>query len=227
LHFATSAPQSSNQNQNPRDWLPIEGYDVSMSLPFVVWGWNNKVKGYPIFRPLRFIVDSTSGELQGLKHTNPGANHVRTENRELLFDGSDHGWLGVVLQDGNWAETCDIITAKDLPDDSSYWPIDGGTLIRNNSLNDIYVLLKSCKSADSCCMTCFVKNKLNWSAPFILGSTKASPVISTSSLLKYSRTIAVDDYGRAFAAWVDAEGRFVGRWLTSHQGGNLQGERQN
>jgi hypothetical protein len=53
-------------------------------------------------------------------------------------------------------------------------------------------------------MNYLLRDGVNWSAPRTLGS---------SSLWTHDCSLAVDDSGVAFAAWVNEEGKFIGRWI--------------
>ena len=197
LHFATPTQKAPDANQHPRGWLPIKGFPMSKLPPYVKSGGNSRLRN--------FEINNSSCELQGLMHM---VGYLKDGDRELQFSPSDQAWLRIGLRDGHWAKNVDIVTATDLPEQSYSWSIDPDVIIRNNSQNYTYALIRSTKNGKFF-MTCFVKNYQYWSAPLVIGSTRFK--------IGDGRSIAVDEYGRAFAAWVDGEGRFVGRWLTSHQ----------
>ena len=102
----------------------------------------------------------------------------------------------------------DIVAVEDLPDETFAWDIaDRFAIMVNNTQGGRHALLESCSIGfwDSTCrLTYFVRISSQWSAPLILGSSKFG---------YDGRAIAVGDRGCAFATWVTADAKYVGRWI--------------
>ena len=125
-----------------------------------------------------------------------------------LFFGAEGGWVEVQLRDGVWNPRVDVVAVEDLPDATFAWAMeDRFAVIANNADGTSRALLESCSIGlwDSTCrLTHFVRISSQWSAPLILGSSKFG---------YDGRAIAVGDRGCAFATWVTADAKYVGRWI--------------
>jgi hypothetical protein len=62
-------------------------------------------------------------------------------------------------------------------------------------------------------MNYFVRDGENWSGPLVLGRS------TWQNELEEDRTLAIGDSGIAFAAWVNEEDKFIGRWIRPRSAG--------
>jgi hypothetical protein len=153
----------------------------------------------------RFSVSPASGVVHGLLW----AREMTVPFNSLpLFFGGEGGWVEVQLRDGGWNPRVDVVAVEDLPDATFAWAMeDRFAVIANNADGTTHALLESCSIGlwDSTCrLTYFVRISGQWSAPLILGSSKFG---------YDGRAIAVGDRGCAFATWVTADAKYVGRWI--------------
>jgi hypothetical protein len=209
------APPMDSQNQQLRPsmaaipWLPIQGTFLSGSpsghvtiTGEVPWG---------DLRPYdrHFAVNKASGEVSGLIRLDRGSR-LDDGVRKLGFGDFDNAWVEVRIRDGSWAQSFDVAATKDLPDSTFSWDRDTGALIMNDPNGNTHALLEHVKRGfwkTTSSVDYFVKKGANWSAALTLGSSR--------SHWDDGRVLAVDNTGAAFAAWVNSEGKFVGRWIRS------------
>ena len=157
-------------------------------------------------RPLNrnFSVNKMTGEVSGLMWVT-GITLVDGD-RKLPFDISDHSWLEVSIHDGQWSPHFKIVTAKDFPTSNYEWSQFQNILIKTDSKGNKHLLLVGREQGfwkARLYMNYLVEDNNNWSAPLTLGSSAWS----------HEGSLAVDDSGVAFAAWVNQEGKFIGRWI--------------
>jgi hypothetical protein len=195
-------------------WVPIEGTFLSqMPTPYTP-GDSRLVGLRPFDR--HFAVNKASGEVRGLMWI--GGGRLDDGVRKLDFGNPlrpDNAWVEVGIRDGSWARGFDVVVAKDLPDTTYSWDSwrgDDALKIDPNALKidpkgNIHALLghggfwKPTRS-----MSYLIKEGGNWSAPLTLGS-------NSSVWWEDIRALAVGNDGAAFAAWVNSESKFVGRWI--------------
>ncbi|MEE9580925.1 MAG: hypothetical protein V3V74_06390 [Nitrosomonadaceae bacterium] len=170
---------------------------------------------HPSLSPLHrnFSVNKVTGDVSGQMWTTTSGFPLDDGNRHLLLRSS---LLEVSIRNGQWSPHFNIVTAKDFLTKSS-WDNLVDFLFKADGKGKYHVLLKSWKTGfwkTRKYMHYLVKDDVNWSAPLTLGSSSYSPTYDASSL-------AVDDSGVAFAAWVNKEKQFIGRWIRPRES-NLQ-----
>lgn len=200
-------------------WVPIEGTFLSqMPTPYTP-GDSRWVGLRPFDR--HFAVNKASGEVRGLMWIGQGRSDDGV--RKLDFGkpdnkySFDNAWVEVGIRDGSWARGFNVVVAKDLPDTTYSWYSWRGDDAFNNDRNalkidpkgNIYALLGHRKPRllnPTYSMSYLIKEGGNWSAPLTLGS-------NSCDWWEDIRALAVGNNGAAFAAWVNSESKFVGRWI--------------
>jgi hypothetical protein len=100
------------------------------------------------------------------------------------------------------------VTAKDFPIRIRGSGHPDKLLIKTDNKGKHHVLLESLTREHGVrrfWMNYLLGDDANWSAPRTLGSS--------ISLWPYHSSLALDGSGVAFAAWVNEEGKFIGRWI--------------
>jgi hypothetical protein len=110
-------------------------------------------------------------------------------------------------KDGQWSPRFNIVTAEDFPTSNYSWSQLGNYLIKIGSKGNKHVLLQGVEPGfwkARKYMNYIVGRDVNWSAPLSIGS---------SHLYRDVISLAANDSGVAFAAWINEEGKFIGRWI--------------
>jgi hypothetical protein len=119
-----------------------------------------------------------------------------------------HLWE-VQIRDGHVLPHLNIVAAEGLPDSTYDWVLSFVNPIKQDNRGNFHALLAHLRIIRFSSSTLFVDYVIkaggNWSAPLTLGA------------LSGSRTLAVADTGEVFAAWLNTEGKFVGRWIRPSQ----------
>jgi hypothetical protein len=117
--------------------------------------------------------------------------------------------MEVGILDGSWLPCIDVVTAEDLPD--STYRAFSDAVIETDAKGNLYALVQHSNigfwTSDHF-LDYLQKSGNNWFAPLTLG---------TSSGFRTPRRLAVTDSGGVFAAWVNKDGKFVGRWISLHK----------
>ncbi len=123
-------------------------------------------------------------------------------------DDAGRGWLHVELDNGVWNRRLDIVAVDHLPDETFTWLIeDRFAVMATSAAGSAHALLESCSIGfweATCRLAYFSRTSGQWTAPLVLGSSKFD---------SDGRAIAVGDRECSFATWVDADKKFVGRWI--------------
>jgi len=200
--------QASGNNSTPMQWMTIKGTPLTHK-PFVKKD-SNYNHAHIVLRPLskNFSINKATGEVSGLMCA--WVCTLDDGKRQLPLLGPDQSWVEVTIRNGQWSPGFNIVTAEDHPTSNYSWsPFE--QLIKIDPKGKRHVLLQGLEPAfwiPSRYMNYLAKEDANWSAPLALGS---------SSLWSYG-SLAIDDSGIAFVAWVNEEGKFIGRWIKPHSG---------
>jgi len=212
------APDSQGQGSNPAgartSWFSVQGRPLPM-MPSMGGDWKGSFSRHrswglsPLQR--RFTVNSPSGDIGGLLGGEMSMSGVG-DTRRFKVGCCEFLWVELGIRDGIWLPGVDVVAAKHLPDATYSWFGDEHALIRSDSKGNSYALLKMLqpgiwKRTDF--PAYFAKSGGNWSAPLILGRF---------SFWSSSRELAVSESTSAFAAWVNEQGKFVGRWIRPRGG---------
>lgn len=208
-HSTDVQNQASSNNSTPMQWMTIKGVTLTHK-PFIKKDSNYNY-AYIVLRPLsrNFSINKATGEVNGLMYA-----HVCTLDdgeRQLPLIGPDKSWVEVSIRDGQWSPRFNIVTAEDFPTSNYSWS-QFEKLIKTDSKGNKHVLLQGIEPGfwkARKYMNYLEKDDVNWSAPLTLGS---------SNLWSYVSSLAVDDSGVAFAAWVNEGGKFIGRWIKQRSG---------
>lgn len=208
-HSIDTQNQLSSKDSTPRQWMTIRGIPLTHK-PFVKKD-SNYNHAYLVLRPLSktFSLNKATREINGLMYA-----HICTLDdgeRQLPLLGPDLAWVGLSIREGRWTPGFNIVTAEDFPTPNYSWS-QFGKVIKTDAKGNKHVLLEGLEPGfwkARKYMNYLVKDDINWSAPLSLGS---------SNLWSYDSSLAVDDSGVAFAAWVNKEGKFIGRWIRSLAG---------
>jgi hypothetical protein len=163
-------------------------------------------------RPLnrRFSVGRGTGEVKGFMFSSD--TNFLDANREWFEAEASRSWVEVGILNGEWLPGFTILTADGLQDSGVWWSDEKKTVIRKDANGNLHALLQSCKSGfwhNRCSMNYFVKKDGDWSAPLALASANYWG--------DTDRSLAIDNSGAVFAAWVNEAGNFTGRWLRPHK----------
>ena len=158
---------------------------------------------HPIHR--RFFAGTVPGVIDGLLWER---RMPRSEKSSAFGDGALGGWLRVQLDKGVWSPQLEIVAIDDLPDERFSWSMeDRFAVAANDAQGSSHTLLESCSIGfweSTCHIAYFVRASSQWSAPLVLGSGK----------FDYDgRALAGGDTKCSFATWIDADKKFVGRWI--------------
>lgn len=207
-HSSNPQNQGSGDNTTSIQWMTIEGVPLP-NRPFIKESLNN-LHAHIDLRPLNrnFSVNKETGEITGLMYASQC--ELSDNERELSLFNYDNLWVELNIIKKKLSPRFDIVTAKDFPTDDLNWFPWENLLIKADGKGRFHVLLESIKMGfwrNHLQMHYIMKDGINWSVPMNLGSSHHS---------NYDSTIAVDDSGVAFAAWVNEEGNFIGRWIRPH-----------
>jgi hypothetical protein len=208
-----SPPQDAN-NQSPGStttaWVPIQGTSLPWKPPFL--SYESRLAENPLvvsLRPLdrHFVFTKTPGEIKGLMWIVRG--QLDDGVRKLDFWNPDNAWVEIGIRDGKWMRGFDVAAAKSLPDSSYNWiegqfTTDSNAMIKYDLKGNCYAILASYGPNGS--MAFLLKNGATWSAASTLGSR-------CDLCWGDARALATDPSGNAFAAWVNKDHKFVGRWI--------------
>lgn len=180
-------------NQTPMKWVSVKG----TALP-------NKPL---IKKDLQY--DSAIAELRPLNN-HFSVNKVTGEVNGLM--GTSGLWMELSLHDDKWRPYYNVVTTDGFPNSNWQWFPTDNPFIKIDGKGTYHVLLKSVErksdwSSAKRIMNYFYKKHNDWSAPLKLGNSHWYDNIIS---------LAVGDSGVSFAAWVNEEGRFIGRWIRPH-----------
>jgi hypothetical protein len=204
-HCSNIENQSSRDNTSSMQWMTIEGVPLP-NRPFIKKNINNR-NAKIVLRPLNrnFSVNKETGEITGLMYA---SQCVLSDNeRKFSLFSYDNLWVELNIIKKKLSPRFNIVTAKDFPTDNLNWFPWENLLIKADGKGRFHVLLESIKMGfwkNHLQMHYIMKDGINWSVPINLGSSHHA---------NYGSTIAVDESGIAFAAWVNEEGNFIGRWI--------------
>ena len=208
-HTTDGQNQASSNNPTPMQWMTIKGTPLTHK-PFVKKDSNYNYARI-VLRPLsrNFSTNKTTGEINGLMWA--WVCTLDDGKRQLPLIGPDQSWVEVGIRNGQWSPRFNIVTAEDYPTSNYSWS-QFEQLIKTDFKGNRHVLLQGVEPGFWIApryMNYLVKDGVNWSAPLTLGS---------SNLWSSVSSLAVDDSGVAFVAWVNEEGKFIGRWIKPHSG---------
>jgi hypothetical protein len=107
-----------------------------------------------------------------------------------------------------WNPRIDVVAAEEIPDGTFAWAMeDRFAVMANSAAGTRHALVENCSIGfwhSTCRLAYFVQRSNQWSAPLVLGSSKFG---------YDGRAIGVGDRGCAFATWVSADAKYVGRWI--------------
>ncbi len=154
----------------------------------------------------QFVVNNSTGEIKGLMHIRGGT--LDDGVRKLSFEG-ERAFLEVNIRNGVWGRDIDIVAAQEVPDSTYTWWEKEGSLIKIDPTGNFHALLMNSQKGGwtpDYFINYLLKDGTNWSAPLKLGKI----------VWRGFYTLAVDQGGSAFAAWLNEKGCFVGRWIRPH-----------
>jgi hypothetical protein len=201
---ADARNQASNKNRAPMKWIPVTGVPLTHK-PFIKLD-SNYNNAYIVLRPLsrNFSINKATGEVHGLMYA--GQCTLDDGERQLPLFGPDRSWVEVNILDEKWSPYFNIVTAEDFPTSGYSWH-QFEKEIKTDSKGNLHALLGGLKPSFWTAprhINYLVKIGDNWSAPLTLGG---------GNLWSYDSSLAVTDFGVAFAAWVNEKGQFIGRWI--------------
>jgi|GEM_PF-3257502 len=204
-HFTHAQNQVSSNNSPPGQWMAIKGSPLTHK-PFINKDFNSMHANINL-RPLskHFSVNKKTGEVNGLMWASKCT--LDDGERKLPFIGSENLVVEVNIRDRQWSPHFNIVAAKDFPTSDSTWSFLANLLIKADGNDADHLLLQSVKPGTwkgHSFINYLVKSADDWSAPLTLGS---------SQYLNGKLSLAVNDSGVAFAAWVNKEHKFIGRWI--------------
>ncbi len=207
-HSSNPQNQGSGDNTTSIHWMTIQGVTLP-NRPFIKNNINN-LHALIDLRPLNrnFSVNKETGEITGLMFASQC--ELSDNEKEFSLFNYDNFWVELNIIKKKLSPSFNIVTAKDFPTDNLDWSSHENLLIRADGKGRFHVLLESIKMGfwkNHLQMHYIMKDGVNWSVPMNLGSSHPS---------NYDSTIAVDETGVAFAAWVNEEGNFIGRWIRQH-----------
>ena len=207
LAFAAATQyQKSNEINGP--WLPLKGAQLD-PMQFLLG--KQSINIGEELRPLnrRFSVGRATGEVDGLIFS-LNTPFFDTNGQLSQTPANFPSWLEVSIRDGKWMPGFIVLTAADLPDSGYWWSDEKKTVIRKDANGNLHALLDSWISGfwhSRCYMNYFVKNDGEWSAPMVFANGNDCGGAK-------DRSLTMDKSGAVFAAWVNGEGKFIGRWLS-------------
>ncbi len=212
------AADPAGADTSGRTWLPVEG-TLLPPMPYVdeTFRANQKQVALAYIGPLHrhFTVSALNGGVYGLFWPSLFSLDDGKKKIEGITWSDDNSiWVQVRIENGQWAPEYDIVAVDKLPDSDWVWgnyparsENDSMARITTDSRGGVHALLYRKKKGlfeTQQQMAYFVKTGPEWSAPLILGD-KLDWI--------QDRVLSVDDRGRVFAAWFDANKRIVGRWI--------------
>ncbi|MEJ2156006.1 MAG: hypothetical protein P8X96_11770 [Desulfobacteraceae bacterium] len=200
--------QVLNRNATPTKWISVKG--VSLEAKPCVKKDYNYYNASIVLNPLKrkFLVNQETGNINGLMLASQCT--LADDTRELPMLGPNQSVVEVSLRDGQWSPHFNIVTANDFPTSGILWNLDNLSIKRDGK-GKFHLLLPSLDPGwkNRKYINYLLKDDTNWSAPLILG--RGDITINVISF-------AVDDSGVAFAAWVNAKGEFIGKWIKPRTG---------
>jgi hypothetical protein len=206
------------QTASPVPWLSLQGITLPNTLPFTIG--TTKSASFRLLNR-RFSIDKSTREVNGLIWAS-GVTLVDGDRQlpiNFTKDRPDHLWVEIGVNDGRWSPNFRIVAARDIPAAKYYnaWLNYLNTIVKIDSKGNIHALLGSEHPPEWAgkiisYMNYLVKDGDNWSAPLVLGRS------TWQKEREEKRTLAVGDSGIAFAAWVNEEDKFVGRWIKPRNG---------
>jgi hypothetical protein len=200
-HSTDAQNQALSNNSSPKKWMTIKGFPLT-HIPFI------KLK--PLSR--KFLVNKATGGLNGLilaskRNLDNGVRHLA-----LFRPGPNQSWMEISIHDGYWSPRFNIVTTEGFPTSGTIWRDSDNLSIKLDGKGKYHLLLESFEGGfwkRRKYMNYLLKGASDWYTPLTLGSSHlASDVIS----------LAVDDSGIAFAAWVNEERKFIGRLIKPRSG---------
>jgi hypothetical protein len=209
LLTSAAATQSQKPDAVGSPWLSIKGTQLA---PMSFFAGGQVTRESVDLRPLnrRFSVGRGTGEVKGFMFSSD--TNFLDANREWFEAEASRSWVEVGILNGEWLPGFTILTADGLQDSGVWWSDEKKTVIRKDANGNLHALLQSCKSGfwhNRCSMNYFVKKDGDWSAPLALASANYWG--------DTDRSLAIDNSGAVFAAWVNEAGNFTGRWLRPHK----------
>jgi len=186
-----SKDQPPSGNGTPTRWLPFEGTPLT-DKPFIKAANKYELKNiYVVLRPLNrnFSVNSSTGEING-----------------LMWAGGE--WVELSLHNSEWFSRPNVIVTKGYPASNCVWFDSDKPLIKIDGEGRFHVLLEHVERkgiwTSRKYMNYILKNGEGWSAPLTLGSSYWYGGVSS---------MAVNNSGASFVAWVNEDRKFIGRWI--------------
>ena len=119
-------------------------------------------------------------------------------------------WVELSLHNGEWSPRLNVIATKGYPFPNYEWFGSDKPLIKIDSKGRHHLLLEHVERESIWTsrkyMNYLLKNNDGWSAPLTLGSSYWYGGVSS---------LAVDNSGVSFVAWVNENKKFIGRWIKS------------
>jgi hypothetical protein len=189
--FSDSKDQPVNDSVTKFQWLPIKGASL-IDKPFIKAANKYELKNvYVVLRPLNrnFSVNRSTGEVNG-----------------LMWAGQE--WVELSLHNGEWSPRLNVIATKGYPVPNYEWFDSDKPLIKIDGKGRHHLLLEHVERESIWTsrkyMNYLLKNNDGWSAPLTLGSSYWYGGVSS---------LAVDNSGVSFVAWVNENKKFIGRWI--------------
>lgn len=218
-HSSSVKNHAAPHTASPMPWLALRGSTLSNELPFTIGTTKSAC-----FRLLnkRFSIDRSKREVNGLIWASDVT--LIDGNRQLPINFTrerpDHLWVEIGINNGKWSPNFKIVTARDIPAEKHYnaWLNYLNALVKIDTKGNLHALLGSehpppVAGKIRSYMNYFVRNGENWSGPLVLGRS------TWQNELEEDRTLAIGDSGIAFAAWVNEEDKFIGRWIRPRSAG--------
>jgi hypothetical protein len=218
---ADTEDQTPNPDIAPPQWLSIVGDRLffpprqrNLPLPIYRETAQDEVEFFESgIRPLDrlFIVNKAAGSVSGL--ASGSIQRMLFDKDQMRIPWGGGYWVEFRIDSKKWLPGYDIVTAEDLPVSGYGWSGSRrDVVIKADTKGTLYALLSHYSGGGfftgaDLFMDYFVKSSNGWSAPLTLGRSYSSILAGTP------RTLAVTDSGSAFAAWVDRDKKFVGRWV--------------
>jgi hypothetical protein len=207
-HFSDTQNQALINPSTPLKWITIKGASLEQK-PCIKKDFN--YHHAPIeLKPLnkKFSVNKVSGNVNGLMWASQCT--LVDDTRELPMTGPNQSVVEVSLRDGQWSPRFNIVTANDFPTSGILWNLDNLS-IKLDGKGKYHLLLQSLDPGwkNRKYINYLLKDATDWSAPLVLGRCHiTNDVIS----------LAADHSGVTFAAWVNEEGKFIGKWIKPRTG---------
>ena len=192
--------KTSSNDPTPSQWITVNGIPLT-DTPFIkgIYG-----RPSPSLRPLNrhFALNKATGELNGIMFV---SRVILDDGKRRLpfYPGAGSSWVELSLSDGKWSPNFNIVTATDFPTDHEWPHLDTTPMIKSNSQGNNHLLLEGLTSKKYI-LYYLLKENNDWSTPLNIGYTEY-----------YNMLLSLNDSGDVFAAWVNKEGKFIGRWIKS------------